>query len=410
MHLQALARSIVFKFTTNFASLPSNAKGLQKRLPNGLGKTPALGWNSWNQAGCNAATAEVALRTAKAFVDLGLKDVGYTYVNIDDCWSTMSRNSAGELVPDPAKFPQGMKAVADQIHDMGLKFGLYGDAGIKTCAGYPGSEGHEEQDAKQLAEWGIDYWKHDNCFTPCNGPVVQTCPNPAGNTKTWYVKMRDALEKSGSPIFYSLCNWGRDEVWTWGAEVGNSWRMSVDNWGGWEDVVRIASSAAPIANYSAPGGFNDLDMMIVGNGKLTAAEERTHFGIWAIAKSPIILGTDVTRMSDELLKVVKNKGLIEINQDSLGKAATTFQPSGAAAPVNGQLYPYWAGPLSDGVVVALVAPSGAQTYSVNFSDVPGLGSGTFSWTELYSGRTGSGTSVSEDLGQHDIAVFKVTKE
>ncbi|CAI6337624.1 unnamed protein product [Periconia digitata] len=400
--------SIVAVSALAVEALPSN-ENFQKRLPNGLGKTPALGWNSWNQGGCDAATAEVALRTAQSFIDLGLKDLGYTYVNIDDCWSTMSRNSAGELVPDPNKFPNGMKAVADEIHSMGLKFGLYGDAGIKTCAGYPGSEGHEEQDAKQLAEWNVDYWKHDNCFTPCQGPVVQTCPNPDGHTKTWYVKMRDALQQSGRPIFYSLCNWGRDSVWTWGAEVGNSWRMSVDNWGNWADVVRIASEAAPIAEYSAPGGWNDLDMLIVGNGKLTPAEERTHFGIWAIAKSPLFIGTDVTRMSDELLKVLKNKALIDINQDSLGKAATTFTPSGAAGPVTGQLYPYWAGELSDGVVVALVAPNGAQTYSVNFSDVPGLGEGSFEWTELYSGRTGSGSSVSADLEQHGIAIFKVTK-
>ncbi|KFZ20203.1 hypothetical protein V502_03269, partial [Pseudogymnoascus sp. VKM F-4520 (FW-2644)] len=360
-----------------------------------------------NQGGCDAATAAIALNTAQAFINLGLKDAGYTYVNIDDCWSTKSRDSSGNLVPDPNKFPQGMKSVADQIHSMGLKFGLYGDAGTMTCGGYPGSQGYEAQDAKSLASWGIDYWKHDNCYTPCNSGQQQTCSDPAGNTQTWYVTMRDALESSGRPIFYSLCNWGRDSVLTWGADVGNSWRMSVDNWGGWADVVRIASQAAPIASYSTPYGFNDLDMMIIGNGQLTAAEERTHFGIWAISKSPIIMGTDVTKLSTETLNLIKNSGLLAINQDSLGKAATTFRPSGAASPVSGQLYPYWAGPLSDGVVVGLVAPDGAQTLSVNFSDVPGLTSGTFSWTELYSGRTGSGTSVSASLGEHDIAVFKV---
>ncbi|KAL5353601.1 hypothetical protein ACLOAV_001638 [Pseudogymnoascus australis] len=355
---------------------PEKPDSLEARLANGLGKTPALGWNSWNQGGCNAATAAVALNTANAFIRLGLKDAGYTYVNIDDCWSTKNRDGSGNLVPDPTKFPQGMKSLTDQIHSMGLKFGLYGDAGTMTCAGYPGSQGHEAQDAKLLASWGVDYWKHDNCYTPCNSGQQQTCSNPAGSTQTWYVTMRDALLTSGRPIFYSLCNWGRDNVWTWGSNVGNSWRMSVDNWGGWADVVRIASQAAPIASYSAPYGFNDLDMMIIGNGKLTAAEERTHFAI---------------------------------NQDSLGKAATTFRPSGAASPVSGQLYPYWAGPLSDGVVVGLVAPNGAQTLSVNFSDVPGLGSGTFSWTELYSGRTGSGVSVSANLGAHDIAIFKVVR-
>ncbi|KAI8633669.1 glycoside hydrolase family 27 protein [Xylariaceae sp. FL1651] len=379
------------------------------RVNNGVGKTPALGWNSWNQGGCNAATATVALNTAKAFVSLGLKDAGYTYVNIDDCWSQKSRNSSGYLVPDSSKFPNGIKAVADQIHGMGLKFGLYGDAGTMTCGGYPGSQGYEQKDAALLASWGVDYWKYDNCYTPCNSGVQQTCSNPAGSSQTWYTKMQNYILNSGYPILFSLCNWGRDNVWTWGASVGHSWRMSVDNWGGWADVVRIASAAGPIASYAQPGGFNDLDMMIIGNGKLTDAEERTHFGIWAITKSPILMGTDMTKLSTTRVNLIKNKGLLAVNQDSLGKAATTFVPKGKSGPVSGQLYRYWAGPLSDGVVIGLVAPDGAETVSVNFSDVPGLGSGTFKWTELFSGNTGTGTSVSANLAQHDMAAYKVTK-
>ncbi|KAI3321477.1 glycoside hydrolase family 27 protein [Xylariaceae sp. AK1471] len=381
----------------------------QRRINNGIGKTPALGWNSWNQGGCNAATATVALNTAKAFVSLGLKDAGYVYVNIDDCWSSKSRNSSGYLVPDSSKFPNGIKAVADEIHGMGLKFGLYGDAGTLTCGGYPGSQGYEQKDASLLASWGVDYWKYDNCYTPCNSGSQQTCGNPAGNSQTWYVKMRDYLLNSNHPILFSLCNWGRDSVWTWGGNVGHSWRMSVDNWGGWADVVRIASAAGPIASYAQPGGFNDLDMMIIGNGKLTDAEERTHFGIWAITKSPILMGTDMTKLSSTRLNLIKNKGLLAVNQDSLGKAATTFVPSGKSGPSSGKLYRYWAGTLSDGVVIGLVAPDGAETLSVNFSDVPGLGSGTFKWTELFSGKTGSGTSVSASLAAHDMAAYKVTR-
>jgi alpha-galactosidase len=207
----------------------------------------------------------MALKTANAFISLGLKDLGYQYVNIDDCWSTMSRNSSGYLVADPNKFPQGMKAVADQVRSLGLKFGLYGCAGTKTCGGYPGSQGYEDKDAKLIASWGVDYWKHDNCYTPCNQGSVQTCGSPSGSTQTWYVKMRDALANSGRPIFYSLCNWGRDNVWTWGNQTGQSWRMSVDNWNDWASVVRIASSAAPIAQYSGPYGYNDLDMMVRGS-------------------------------------------------------------------------------------------------------------------------------------------------
>jgi len=198
-------------------------------------------------------------------VSLGLKDLGYTYVNIDDCWTTKSRDSSGNLVPDPNKWPNGIKSVADKIHSMGLKLGLYGCAGTKTCAGYPGSQGHETQDARQLAAWGVDFWKHDNCYTPCNtNPLPQTCGSPAGNTQQWYAKMRDAIisVKDTKNMMFNLCQWGRDNVWTWGNSYGNSWRMSTDNWGDWASVVRIGSSAAGIYQYSGPGGFNDLDMLV----------------------------------------------------------------------------------------------------------------------------------------------------
>ncbi|KAK3945714.1 glycoside hydrolase superfamily [Diplogelasinospora grovesii] len=307
------------------------AETTEKRLNNGL-------------AQCNAASAKYALATANSSVSLGLKDLGYQYVNIDHCWSSQSRNSTGYLVPDPTKWPNGIKAVTDQIHGMGLKFGLYGCAGTKTCAGYSGSQGYEVKDAQTLASCG-------------------TCSSPAGSTQTWYAKMRDALLSVNKPIFFSMCQWGRDNVWTWGADYGNSWRMSTDIWNNWASVVRIGSAAAGISQYAAPGGFNDLDMM----------------------------------------------GIIAINQDPLGKAATYFRPKGAPAPVSGQLYPYWAGPLSDGVVIGLVAANVSQTLSVSFSDVPGLGAGTFNWVEYYyTGRSGSGTSVSFSLGSHDMAVVKVT--
>lgn len=176
--------------------------------------------------------------------------MGYTYINIDDCWSTKTRNSTGYLVPDPAKWPNGMKSVADQLHAKGLKLGLYGDSGTQTCAGYPGSQGYEAQDAKTLASWGVDYWKHDNCATP------------SGNSQPRYEKMRDALLNSGRPIFYSLCNWGNDNVWTWGGKVGNSWRITGDNFNAWSYVASIAAKGATISQYGAPGGFNDWDMMV----------------------------------------------------------------------------------------------------------------------------------------------------
>lgn len=212
--------------------------------------------------GCTYANADTALKTAKLFVSLGLKDAGYQYVNIDDCWSTMNRNSSGYLVPDPNKFPKGMKALADEIHGLGLKLGLYGCAGTKTCAGYPGSWGHEKEDARALASWSVDYWKHDACYTPCNGQNPQTCWDPNVNPRAWYETFRDALANSGGEIFYSMCEWGRNSVWTWGANVGNSWRMSGDIANNWNSVAGIAATAGGIAQYAAPGGFNDLDMMV----------------------------------------------------------------------------------------------------------------------------------------------------
>jgi alpha-galactosidase len=186
--------------------------------------------------------------------------------------------------------------------------------------------------------------------------------------------------------------------------------MSVDNWGDWESVQRIGSSAAGIAKYSGPGGFNDLDMLYLGSSKLNHNQERLHFGLWAIAKSPLVLGLNLNTISSSTLDIVRNKGLIDINQDALGKAATTFRPPNSPEPVNGRIYPYWAGPLKDGVVIGLCAANAAGKYSVQFKDVPGLGQGEYAWEEMYSGQKGTGSGVSFDIGLHDIRVVKVKKK
>ena len=374
------------------AALPAIGKheNVQREL-NGVSLTPALGYNGWNVFGASGSTAAHALAAGQAFISLGLADVGYEYINIDDCWSTMSRDSKGNLVADPTKWPNGIKNVTDQLHAMGLKFGLYGDSGTATCSGFPGSQGYEAQDAKQLAAWGVDYWKYDNCNT-----------NSSQTSIPRYTLMSKALQSSGRDILYSICNWGADSVWTWGASIGNSWRVSSDISDSWNNIAGIAANAAALASYNQPGGFNDWDMLEVGNGGLTEAEERAHFGLWAISKSPLMLGCDFTKIPKSTLAIISNKGVIGISQDSLGQAAATFQPSGQSAPVANALYPYWAGKLSDGVVIGLVAANGAATLSVNFADVPGLGSGSYSWTELYGGTSGTGTSVSATLAPHDM--------
>ncbi|KAL2160723.1 hypothetical protein VTH06DRAFT_920 [Thermothelomyces fergusii] len=381
-------------------------------LRNGIGLTPHMGWSSWNVAQCNAASAKYALDTAQKFISLGLKDLGYEYINIDDCWSLPYRDGSGKLIPDPGKWPNGIKAVADQIHNMGLKFGLYGCAGQKTCAGYPGSDGSRYvwSDVSQLVEWGVDFWKYDNCYTPClDNPPPQTCGRPAGNSRDWYAPMRDAIlsVQDRRKIHFNLCNWGRDNVWEWGNDYGHSWRMSVDNWGDWASVERIGSAAAGIAQYSGPGGFNDLDMLYLGSPRLNTNQERLHFGLWAIAKSPLVLGLDLSKISNSTLDIIRNKGIIAINQDSLGRPATTFVPPGQPGPQWGKIYPYWAGPLSDGVVIGLCAGTSAGTYSVQFKDVPGLGDGTYTWEEMYTGQRGTGTGISFWIDLHDMRVIKV---
>jgi alpha-galactosidase len=204
------------------------------------------------------------MTAANQLQSLGLASVGYQYVNIDDCWTSQSRDSSGNLQADPSKWPNGVASVANSIHSMGLKFGLYGDAGQKTCAGHPGSMGHETQDAQLLSSWGVDYWKYDNCYTNCNGQYPQTCWNvPSRDVKSWYVTMGNAISSVSHPILYSLCAWGQDSVWTWGKSVdGSSWRMSNDISNSWSSVASIAATAAGIAQYSGPGGFNDLDMLV----------------------------------------------------------------------------------------------------------------------------------------------------
>ena len=183
--------------------------------------------------------------------------------------------------------------------------------------------------------------------------------------------------------------------------------MSVDNWGDWASVERIGSAAAGIHQYSGPGGFNDLDMLYLGSSKLNNNQEKLHFGLWAICKSPLVLGLDLNKISDSTLSIIRNKDIIDINQDTLGNAHTIFLPPGNPAPVQGKIYPYWAGELKDGVVIGLYAGTSAGVYTVNFKDVPGLDARPRVWKELYTGLTGNGTSISFNIGLHDMRVVKV---
>lgn len=303
----------------SFLSLNVHAKKVE-----GLALTPPLGWNSWNTFACDV-DEKLIRDMADAMVASGMRDAGYEYINIDDCWHG-ERDAKGNIQVNPKHFPSGMKALADYVHSKGLKIGVYSDAGNTTCGGKPGSRGHEYQDALIYAEWGVDYLKYDWCDTDNINPIGA------------YTTMRDALHKSGREILFSMCEWGDNKPWDWGKDIGHSWRTTGDifpcwnceyNHGSWSSwgVLRILDKQEGLRKYAGPGHWNDMDMMEVGNG-MTEAEDRSHFALWAIMASPLIAGNDLRSMSDATRKILTNKKVIAVNQDKLGVQAMKFIHAG----------------------------------------------------------------------------------
>ncbi|CAH9139691.1 unnamed protein product [Cuscuta epithymum] len=306
------------------------------QLDNGLAQTPQMGWNSWNLFACKI-NETIVRETADALISTGLAKLGYTYVNIDDCWSTTLRNSKGELVADPNSFPSGIKALADYVHEKGLRLGIYSDAGVFTCQVRAGSLYHENDDAALWASWGVDYLKYDNCFNLGIEPQKR------------YPVMRDALNASGHSVFYALCEWGVDDPALWGRAVGNSWRTTDDINDTWASMTTIADINNKWAAYAGPGGWNDPDMLEVGNGGMNYDEYRAHFSIWALMKAPLIIGCDIRNMTAETFEILSNSEVISVNQDPLGVQGKKVSVSGADG-----CQEVWAGPLSGNrFVVAL---------------------------------------------------------
>jgi len=244
-----------------------------------------MGWNTWNRYHCNI-NATIIKANADKIVELGLDKLGYVYVNIDDCWMLANRTAEGRIQHDDAKFPGGMKPMGDYIHAKGLKFGLYSSAGNKTCQQLAGSLGHEVEDAADFAMVGADYLKYDNCYN-YGLPALER-----------YTAMANALNATGRPIYYSICNWGEEKVWEWGESVGNSWRTTGDIGNNWASMRYNFMQNVILNSFAQPGAWNDPDMLEVGNGNLTEAEERSHFALWCFAKAPLILGNDLTNMSN----------------------------------------------------------------------------------------------------------------
>ncbi|KAG9239360.1 glycoside hydrolase family 27 protein [Amylocarpus encephaloides] len=322
---------------SNFAAATALFAIGAKAVNNGLALTPQMGWDNWNALGCDVSE-DLLVETADLIVNYGLKDLGYKYVILDDCWSA-GRNASNNntLIVDTEKFPRGMKAVADDIHDLGLLFGMYSDAGRYTCGMYEGSLGYETEDANFFADVGIDYLKYDNCYNE----------GYAGNqqiSSARYRTMGNALNATGRPILYSLCNWGEDYPWNWGSTIANSWRISGDIFDNWDEydarcpcegpdawncelpgfhcsVTNIFSKVAFIVSKAQPGSWNDLDMLEVGRGAMNDAEYVAHFSMWSAVKSPLIMGNDIRIIKPQDLSILSNAAVIAVNQDPLGQSA-----------------------------------------------------------------------------------------
>jgi len=280
----------------------------------GLALTPPMGWNSWNKFACNV-DENLIKQVADAMVASGMKDAGYTYINIDDCWHG-ERDSLGFIHAVSKRFPSGMKALADYVHAKGLKFGIYSDAGSQTCGGRPGSRGYEFQDAQMYASWGVDYLKYDWCNT--EGLKAEGA----------YKTITAALRKAGRPVVLSICEWGTDKPWEWGPAVGHLWRTTgdiyncfdcIEDHGTWKSwgVMQILDKQEGLRQYAGPGHWNDPDMMEVGNG-MPVNEDRAHFSMWSMIAAPLIAGNDIRKMSKETRQVLTNKEVVEVNQDKLG--------------------------------------------------------------------------------------------
>jgi alpha-galactosidase len=279
-----------------------------------LAKTPPMGWNSWNKFHCDVSEALI-MQMADALVSSGMKDAGFEYIVIDDCWQ-IARDENGEIVADKDRFPHGMKYVADYIHSKGLKFGIYSCAGKLTCEKRPGGLGHEYQDARSYARYGVDYLKYD------------WCNSSTQDAKSSYANMRDALFAAGRPIVFSICEWGSNKPWEWAGDVGHLWRTTGDIGDSWNSMINIFNQQKDLARYAGPGHWNDPDMLEVGNGGMTYEEYKTHFSLWCMLASPLMAGNDLQNMTPETKSILLNKEIIALDQDSLGRQAVCYRDNG----------------------------------------------------------------------------------
>ena len=369
-------------------------------LTNGLAATPPMGWNDWNAYGCNVSE-QLVEQTALAMHNDGLQAAGYQYVNIDDCWMSSSRNASGNLTANSAKFPDGIAAVASYVHSLGLKLGIYEDAGTATCAGYPGSYGHEQQDANLFASWGVDYLKYDWCNIPFSSFPGQSHEQVA---QTLYTRMSNALAATGRPIVFSMCNGWDSSVqpWTWAGPVANLWRTTTDIQPNFSSMLTNFHINVALASFASPGAWNDPDMLEIGNG-MSATEDQSEFSLWAEMAAPLIEGSNLTSASSATLSILTNKAVIAVDQDSLGRQGTEVSSSGGLDVL--------ARPLANGdVSVALFNETGSTaTISTTAAAIGKTGASSYTLDNLWTGAT-SVTSgpISASVPAHGTVMFRVS--
>lgn len=409
--LQRSGLLALLSFVLVSVALPASAEKFQD-----LARTPPMGWNSWNHYACEI-DEKLIRETADAMVANGMRDAGYAYVNIDDCWQG-ERDRDGFIQADPKRFPSGIKALADYIHAKGMKLGIYSDAGAKTCAGRPGSQGYEYQDALQYARWGVDYLKYDWCNTGTG--AAQRNPREA------YTTMRNALKAAGRPIVFSICEWGDSKPWEWAGDVGHLWRTTGDITNCWDcevghgtwnslGVLNILDKQAGLRKHSGPGRWNDPDMMEVGNLP-SLAENRSHFAMWAMLAAPLIVGTDLPGMKPEIAAILTNKRLIAVNQDELGIQGFAWSRTADLE--------VWARPLSDDrwAIAVLNRSDVPQTHRIDFAAQPlgddlsqrfaRIGERHFAMTDQWTGeRRGDTRNVLRvEVAPRDTIVLLLTPE
>jgi len=393
-----LSTTLLFIGITTFASAQKFSH---------LGQTPQMGWNSWNTFACDVSE-ELIKTMADAMVDSGMKNAGYVYINIDDCWHG-KRDEQGFIQANKERFPSGMKALADYVHAKGLKLGIYSDAGELTCAGYPGSRGREYQDAQTYAQWGIDYLKYDWCNT--KGLKAEGA----------YLTMRDAIYATGRPMLFSICEWGENDPWEWAEKIGHSWRTTGDiypcwncehdhgTWSSW-GVLRILDMQEGLRQYAGPGHWNDMDMLEVGNG-MTEHEDRSHFTMWAMLNSPLIAGNDLRNMSEVTRQILTNKNIIDINQDRLGVQGFKF--------LSNDDIEVWFKPLLNEHWAMVILNRGAeQTYTYKWRNQPvvdeltkrqiDFGKTRYRWTDLWTGETGNAKGhFKSKIPEHGVVALRL---